>query len=122
MSASQYRSQVERKRKQRVDAEKKAGEFRAKESKKRAEAAKARTARLLVRKLRAIRLQIARLEKPTGVRRLLSLLVKKQLGGKREPRATQRKKLQFNRNWRVLNARNLMQLKGHKDVRNSRLK
>lgn len=44
MSASQYRSQVERKRKQRVDAEKKAGEFRAKESKKRAEAAKARTA------------------------------------------------------------------------------
>lgn len=44
MSASQYRGQLERKRKQRVDAEKKAGEFRAKESKKRAEAAKARTA------------------------------------------------------------------------------
>lgn len=42
MSASQYRGQLERKRKQRVDAEKKAGEYRTKESKKRAEAAKAR--------------------------------------------------------------------------------
>ena len=44
MSASQYRGQLERKRKQRVDAEKKAGEFRAKESRKRADAAKARQA------------------------------------------------------------------------------
>jgi hypothetical protein len=44
MSASQYRSQLQRKRKQRVDAEKKAGEYRTKESKKRAEAAKARQA------------------------------------------------------------------------------
>jgi len=44
VSASQYRSQVERKRKQRVDAEKKAGEYRTKESKKRADAAKARQA------------------------------------------------------------------------------
>ena len=42
MSASQYRGQLERKRKQRVDAEKKAGESRTKESKKRAESAKAR--------------------------------------------------------------------------------
>ncbi|KAF2417603.1 CHAT domain-containing protein [Microbacterium sp. B35-30] len=42
MSANQYRGQLDRKRKQRLDAEKKAGEARAKESKKRAEAAKAR--------------------------------------------------------------------------------
>ena len=42
MSASQYRGQLERKRKQRVDAEKKVGEFRAKESSKRADSAKAR--------------------------------------------------------------------------------
>ena len=44
MSASQYRSQLERKQKQRVDAEKKAGEYRTKESTKRAEAARARQA------------------------------------------------------------------------------
>jgi hypothetical protein len=44
MSASQYGGQLERKRKQRVDAEKKVGEFRAKESRKRADAAKARQA------------------------------------------------------------------------------
>lgn len=44
MSASQYRSQLERKRKQRLDAEKKAAEYRAKESKKRSEAAAARQA------------------------------------------------------------------------------
>ncbi|MGV1005508.1 MAG: hypothetical protein ACOYEV_12255 [Candidatus Nanopelagicales bacterium] len=42
MSASQYRGQLERKRKQRVDAEKKAGEYRGKESKKRADAATSR--------------------------------------------------------------------------------
>lgn len=42
VGAQQYRSELERKRKQRVDAEKKAGENRAKESKKRAEADKAR--------------------------------------------------------------------------------
>jgi len=42
MSASQYRSQLNRKRNQRMDADKKAGEYRAKESKKRAEADKAR--------------------------------------------------------------------------------
>lgn len=42
MSASQYRGQLDRKRKQRVEADKKAGEYRAKESKKRADAAKAR--------------------------------------------------------------------------------
>ena len=44
MSASQYRGQLERKRKQRVDAEKKAGDYRSKESTKRAEATKARQA------------------------------------------------------------------------------
>ena len=44
MSANQYRGQLERKRKQRLDADKKASEFRAKESKKRADAAKARQA------------------------------------------------------------------------------
>lgn len=44
MSASQYRGQLERKRKQRVDSEKKAGEYRSKESVKRAQAAKARQA------------------------------------------------------------------------------
>ena len=44
MSASQYRGQLERKRKQRVDAENRAGEHRTKESTKRAEAAKARQA------------------------------------------------------------------------------
>ncbi|WP_249643868.1 hypothetical protein [Nocardia sputi] len=42
MSASQYRNQLNTKRKQRIDAEKKAGEFRTKESRKRAEAASAR--------------------------------------------------------------------------------
>lgn len=44
MSASQYRSQLERKRECRIDAEKKAGDYRTKESKKRADAAKARQA------------------------------------------------------------------------------
>lgn len=42
MSANQYRSELERKRKQRTDAEKKAGEYRSKESQKRSESAKAR--------------------------------------------------------------------------------
>lgn len=42
MSASQYRSQLERKRKQRNEAERKAGEYRTKESSKRADAVKAR--------------------------------------------------------------------------------
>lgn len=44
MSASQFRGQLERKRKQRVEAEKKAGEQRTKESQKRTEASKARQA------------------------------------------------------------------------------
>lgn len=44
MSASQFRGQLERKRKQKFEAEKKAGGFRTKESKKRADAAKARQA------------------------------------------------------------------------------
>jgi hypothetical protein len=43
MSAIQYRSQLERKRKQRVEAEKKAGTFRTKETQKRTDAARART-------------------------------------------------------------------------------
>jgi len=42
VSVNQFRSQLERKRKQRFESEKKAGEYRTKESKKRAEAAKAR--------------------------------------------------------------------------------
>jgi hypothetical protein len=44
MSASMYRNQLDRKRRQRQEAEKKAGESRAKESGKRNEAAKARQA------------------------------------------------------------------------------
>lgn len=44
MSASQYRGQLERKRKQDLEAEKKAGEYRSKETGKRTAAAKARTA------------------------------------------------------------------------------
>lgn len=44
MSSNQYHRQLERKRKQRVEAEKKVGEYRSKESKKRAEAAEARQA------------------------------------------------------------------------------
>lgn len=44
MSAKQIRGQLERKRKQRVDAEKKVGELRTKESNKRTDAAKARQA------------------------------------------------------------------------------
>jgi hypothetical protein len=44
MSASQYRGQLERKRKRRVEAEKQAGVYRTKESEKRTEAAKARRA------------------------------------------------------------------------------
>ena len=44
MSSSQYRRELERKRGQRADAEKKAGEFRSKESLKRSESANARIA------------------------------------------------------------------------------
>ena len=44
MSASQYRGQLDRKHKQRMEAEKKAGEYRSEESKKRADADKARRA------------------------------------------------------------------------------
>jgi hypothetical protein len=44
MSASAYRSQLDRKRKQRIDAETKASDYRIKESNKRTEAAKARAA------------------------------------------------------------------------------
>lgn len=44
MSTSQYRGQLDRKRKQLLEAEKKAGEYRSKESKKRAEASTARQA------------------------------------------------------------------------------
>lgn len=44
MSASQYRRQLEAKRKQRVEAEKQVGKYRAKEAQKRADAAKARQA------------------------------------------------------------------------------
>ena len=44
MSASQFRSQLDRKRKQRVEAERKAGEYRTKESQKRAETTRARQA------------------------------------------------------------------------------
>jgi hypothetical protein len=44
MSVSMYRGQLDRKRKQRLEAERKVGEYRSKESKKRAEAAKARQA------------------------------------------------------------------------------
>jgi myosin heavy subunit len=44
MSANQYRRQLENKRKQRIDAEKKAGEYRAKETNKRTAAATARAA------------------------------------------------------------------------------
>jgi hypothetical protein len=42
MSASQFRGRLERKRKQRVEAEKKSGEYRTKESNKHAEAVKSR--------------------------------------------------------------------------------
>lgn len=44
MSVGQYQSQLKTKRKQRLNAEKKAGEYRSKESSKRTEAAKARVA------------------------------------------------------------------------------
>lgn len=44
MGASQYRNELERKRKQRVDAEKKVAEYRKKEADKRTAAAKARSA------------------------------------------------------------------------------
>jgi len=44
MSASQYRGQLDRKRKQRWEAEKKAGDYRTKETQKRTAAANARTA------------------------------------------------------------------------------
>jgi hypothetical protein len=46
MSASMYRGQLDRKRKQRLDAERRANEYRSKESAKRNEAAKARQAAL----------------------------------------------------------------------------
>lgn len=44
MTASQFRSELERKRKNRTDAEKRVGEFRTKESQKRSDSAKARAA------------------------------------------------------------------------------
>src|SRR5215207_9085576 len=44
MSASQYRGQLDRTRKQRVEAEKKAGDYRTKETQKRTAASSARTA------------------------------------------------------------------------------
>lgn len=44
MNTSQYRGQIEHKRKQRIHAEKQVGEYRSKESRKRAEATKARQA------------------------------------------------------------------------------
>lgn len=44
MSASQYRGQLDRKRTQRIEAEKKAGQYRSKETAKRSAAAKARAA------------------------------------------------------------------------------
>ncbi|MGL5864248.1 MAG: hypothetical protein ACRCYX_00035, partial [Dermatophilaceae bacterium] len=44
MSSSMYRGQLDRKLKQRLDADNKAGEYRSRESIKRAEAAKARRA------------------------------------------------------------------------------
>lgn len=44
MSSSLYRGQLERKRKQRIEAERKAGDLRSKESAQRAKAAKARSA------------------------------------------------------------------------------
>ena len=44
MSVNQYRGELERKRKQRVDAEKKAADYRSRESSKRAQAARARQA------------------------------------------------------------------------------
>lgn len=46
MSVNQYRGELERKRKQRVDAEKKAADYRSRESSKRAQAARARQLRL----------------------------------------------------------------------------
>lgn len=44
MSSRQYKNEIDRKRKQRIEAEKKAGEYRSKESQKRSESAKARAA------------------------------------------------------------------------------
>ncbi|MFF5022462.1 CHAT domain-containing protein [Micrococcus luteus] len=66
MSANQYRSELERKRKQRIDAEKKAASYRVKESSKRAQAAQARQSAGRVKSEATVRSKIREAERREG--------------------------------------------------------
>lgn len=66
MSAKQYRSEIERKRKQRIDAEKKAASYRVKESSKRAQAAQARQSAGRVKSEATVRSKIREAERREG--------------------------------------------------------
>lgn len=66
MSTNQYRSELERKRKQRIDAEKKAASYRVKESSKRAQAAQARQSAGRVKSEATVRSKIREAERREG--------------------------------------------------------
>lgn len=66
MSANQYRSELERKRKQRIDAEKKAASYRVKESSKRAQAAQARQSAGRLKSEAIVRSKIREAERREG--------------------------------------------------------
>lgn len=66
MSANQYRSELERKRKQRVEAEKKAASYRVKESSKRAQAAQARQSAGRLKSEATVRSKIREAERREG--------------------------------------------------------
>lgn len=66
MSANQYRSELERKRKQRIDAEKKAASYRVKESSKRAQAAQARQSAGRLKSEATVRSKIREAERREG--------------------------------------------------------
>jgi hypothetical protein len=66
MSAGQYRGQLARKRKQRIEAERKAGEYRGQETKKRTEAAKARAAAAKTTSASTARVKLREAERREG--------------------------------------------------------
>ena len=66
MSANQYRSELERKRKQRIDAEKEAASYRVKESSKRAQAAQARQSAGRLKSEATVRSKIREAERREG--------------------------------------------------------
>lgn len=92
MSASQYRGQLDRKRKQRIDAERKAGDYRSKETAKRTAAAKARAAANKATTSSTTTSKIREASVPTEkpLRR-----AQRQLGGRNGLAATPRKRRAF---------------------------